>query len=193
MDDLPTGQFRFVALDVETSCGNSASICQIGLACVDASNAIQTWSSYVDPLMPFAPFNIELTGIDATTVQNAPTFAQIWPHILPLLSQNPVVQHSSFDENAIKAACKTHALPTPHLVWHDSVRIARTAWPELKGNGGHGLGNLKQVLNLSFNHHDAGEDARAAAMVVLHAETHMNAEFYRLTPNRTAFQHSFTF
>lgn len=41
---------------------------------------------------------------------------------------------------------------------------------ELKGNGGHGLANLKQVLNLDFHHHDAGEDARAAAMVVLRAQ-----------------------
>ena len=40
----------------------------------------------------------------------------------------------------------------------------------MKGNGGHGLGKLKQVLNLDFHHHDAGEDARAAAMVVLRAQ-----------------------
>ncbi|WP_342713966.1 hypothetical protein [Loktanella salsilacus] len=49
------------------------------------------------------------------------------------------------------------------------MTIARAAWPELKGNGGHGLANLKQELGLDFDHHDAGEDARAAAMVVLRA------------------------
>ena len=193
MDDLPAGKFRFIALDVETSCGNSASICQIGLACVDDNNAIQTWSSYVDPLMPFAPFNTELHGISAQTVKNAPTFAQLWPAIQPLLSQNPLVQHSNFDKHAIIAACETHILPTPQLTWHDSVRIARSAWPELKGNGGHGLANLKQVLNLSFKHHDAGEDARAAALVVIHAETQTRQEFHRLTPNKAAFQHAFSF
>ena len=45
--------------------------------------------------------------------------------------------------------------------WSDSVAIARKAWPDLRGNGGHGLGNLKKVLGLNFRHHDAGEDARA--------------------------------
>ena len=47
----------------------------------------------------------------------------------------------------------------------------------MKGNGGHGLANLKRTLNLEFRHHDAGEDARAAAMVVLHAEAHLRLPF----------------
>lgn len=58
----------------------------------------------------------------------------------------------------------------PAWHWQDSVTVARKAWPELKGNGGHGLASLKGHLGLSFDHHDAGEDARAAAEVVLHAE-----------------------
>ncbi len=50
------------------------------------------------------------------------------------------------------------------------MQIARRAWPEFSGNGGHGLAHLKQALALDFVHHDAGEDAKAAAMVVLRAE-----------------------
>lgn len=166
---LPDGDFQFIALDVETANADSASICQIGIACVGHDNNIQTWSAYVDPQMPFAPFNIELHGIGPDTVEGAQSFKQLWPDMLPLLSRHPMVQHSRFDEKAINAACKAHRLLRPRLNWHDSVTIARAAWPELKGNGGHGLANLKQVLGLDFHHHDAGEDARAAAMVVLHA------------------------
>ena len=47
----------------------------------------------------------------------------------------------------------------------------------MKGNGGQGLANLKRTLNLEFHHHDAGEDARAAALVVLHAEKHLSMPF----------------
>ncbi|MGR3712893.1 MAG: 3'-5' exonuclease [Shimia sp.] len=167
---LPNGDFQFIALDAETACGDSASICQIGIACVAVDNTIQTWSTYVDPLMPFAPFNIELHGIGPNTVRNAPSFAQIWPQMMPLLLRHHMVQHSRFDEKAIDAACRANNMPSPRLTWHNSVSIARQAWPELKGNGGHGLANLKQVLGLDFHHHDAGEDARAAALVVLHAQ-----------------------
>ena len=153
---MPNGDFRFIALDVETACGDSASICQIGIACVGFDDTIQTWSIYVDPQMSFAPFNVELHGIG--------------PAMLPLLSRHPMVQHSRFDEHAINAACDLNGLPRPRLSWQNSVSIARAAWPELKGNGGHGLANLKQFLNLDFHHHDAGEDARAAALVVLRAQ-----------------------
>lgn len=73
------------------------------------------------------------------------------------------------------------------------MTIARTAWPELKGNGGHGLANLKQHLRLEFQHHDAGEDARAAALVVLRAEAEMSKPFEQITSNSTAFQLSFSF
>ncbi len=40
----------------------------------------------------------------------------------------------------------------------------------MRANGGYGLANLKSVLVLDFKHHDAGEDARAAAEVVLLAK-----------------------
>lgn len=50
----------------------------------------------------------------------------------------------------------------------------------MKGNGGHGLANPKRTLNLQFHHHDAGEDARAAAMVVLHAKLHLRLPFEEL-------------
>ncbi|PWK61977.1 hypothetical protein C7455_1012 [Roseicyclus mahoneyensis] len=61
-------------------------------------------------------------------------------------------------------------MPVPQWAWRDSVHVARAAWPELRGNGGHGLARLKKHLGLTFEHHDAGEDARAAAEVVLRAE-----------------------
>ncbi len=85
--------------------------------------------------------------------------------------RGPVVyQHSSFDRGAIMAACRAAGLSEPDWDWRDSVQVARRAWPDLRGNGGHGLASLKAHLGLSFEHHDAGEDARAAAEVVLHAE-----------------------
>ena len=69
-------------------------------------------------------------------------------------------------------------------MWFDSVKIARKTWPEFKGKGGHGLGHLKTALGLEFQHHDAGEDARAAAEVVLKAETVMGAKINMLGTSR---------
>lgn len=166
---FPKGPFRFFALDVETANHDRGSICQIGVACVRPDNSITTWVTHVDPLVERWVFTW-LHGISAGTVQGAPTFAEVLPVLQDALNGATVYQHSGFDRSAVAAACGNCGLPVPPWDWRDSVHVARTAWPELRGNGGHGLASLKQHLGLEFEHHDAGEDARAAAEVVLRAE-----------------------
>ncbi|PTV93647.1 exonuclease [Rhodobacter aestuarii] len=166
---FPEGPFRFFALDVETANNDRGSICQIGVACVRPDNSIETWVTYVDPQVERWVFTY-LHGISARTVQGAPTFAEVLSVLREALNGGTVYQHSGFDRSAIAAACGNCGLPTPQWDWRDSVHVARAAWPELRGNGGHGLASLKQHLGLVFEHHDAGEDARAAAEVVLRAE-----------------------
>lgn len=175
--DLPSGHFRFIALDVETACSDAASICQIGIACVRPDNRIETFATLVNPRMPFSAFNIQLHGIGPDNVADAPDFRAAFARLAPLLSRHHLIQHSGFDKRAIHAACTATALDATDWQWGDSVRIARRAWPEFIGNGGHGLGHLKKQLGLSFAHHDAGEDARAAAMVVLRAEDRLELSF----------------
>ncbi|WP_246054995.1 exonuclease domain-containing protein [Paracoccus gahaiensis] len=162
---------------METACSDAASICEIGLACVQPDDEIQTFSMLINPRSRFDPFNIRLHGIGPDHVAEAPGFADALEVLLPLLTQHHLVQHSNFDRQAVTAACRSCGIDMPDLRWSDSVMIARRAWPELKGNGGHGLANLKRTLNLRFHHHDAGEDARAAAMVVQHAERHLGLSF----------------
>ncbi|MBW0159506.1 3'-5' exonuclease [Sinorhodobacter sp. B57] len=166
---FPKGPFRFFALDVETANNDRGSICQIGVACVRPDNSIETWMTYVDPQVDRWVFT-SLHGISARTVRGAPTFAEVLPVLRDALNGATVYQHSGFDRSAVSAACGNGGLPIPQWDWRDSVQVARAAWPELRGNGGHGLASLKQHLGLVFDHHDAGEDARAAAEVVLRAE-----------------------
>ncbi|WP_246849443.1 3'-5' exonuclease [Rubellimicrobium arenae] len=169
MPPFPDGPFRFFALDVETANHDRGSICQIGVACVRPDNRIVPWVTYVDPQVDRWAFTY-LHKIGPETVRGAPTFREVLPVLADALRGPVVYQHSGFDRSAIEAACQTCGRPAPEWEWKDSVQVARRAWPELRGNGGHGLASLKARLNLSFQHHDAGEDARAAAQVVLLAE-----------------------
>ena len=134
----------------------------------------------MDPGVAFEAFNTRLHGIDAAAVRGMPSFAAVLEEIRPLLERHTIIQHSNFDRGAIGAACRESGAPAPDWTWVDSVRIARAAWPELTGNGGHGLASLKSHLSLSFQHHDAVEDARAAALVVLRAEAHTGAPFHAI-------------
>lgn len=165
---LPDAPFEFAALDVETANHDRSSICQIGVAFVRNDGSIETWSTYVDPQTTHFVFT-GLHGISARTVAGAPTFAQLLPSLEQALDGLTVYQHSNFDRGAVRAACVAMGRGEPDWTWEDSVMVARRAWPELRGAGGHGLASLKQHLGLVFEHHDAGEDARAAAEVVLRA------------------------
>jgi len=182
--ELPSGNFRFIAVDVETAGYDIASICQIGLAFVGFDGSIATYSAYIDPCTPFANGNTRLHGIDAETVRGAPKFAKMLPQLRMALEAHPLIQHSRFDEKAFDAACKLSNQQILKSVWTNSVAVAREAWPELRGNGGHGLANLKKVLGLHFRHHDAGEDARAAAEVVLKAEASLGRKIRMHRPSQ---------
>ncbi|MDK3019257.1 exonuclease domain-containing protein [Pseudodonghicola flavimaris] len=176
-----SGDYRFIAVDVETANADTSSICQFGLAFVRPDGAIDTLDLLIDPEMYFDSFNTALHGISAATVEDCPGFALVLPPLRPLLARHSLIQHSGFDQRAIAAACRRYGLPTPHFAWHDSLAIARRAWPELRNRGGHGLANLKTHLGLEFTHHHAGEDARAAALVVLRAEAVTGLPFDKLS------------
>ncbi|MDF2231605.1 exonuclease domain-containing protein [Albimonas sp. CAU 1670] len=179
---VPAAAYRFVALDVETACGPVSSICQIGLACVRHDGGIESWSTFVDPGAGVAFTNTWLHGIGRAHVAGAPAFPDALDLLAPLLGRQPLIQHSGFDSRTVAAACALAGREAPAWLWLDSVRIARAAWPEFKGNGGHGLGHLKKALALDFLHHDAEEDARAAAQVVLKAEERLGLPFDAIAP-----------
>ena len=178
--DFIDRDYRFVAIDVETANGNRHSICQVGMAMVAHDGRVDTHGFFVDPDEPFHSFNSQLHGIDADTVRGSPRFAGALAPLRPFLERHALIQHSNFDKMAFDAACARGNLAPLTSAWSDSVRIARKAWPELRGQGGHGLGNLKKVLNLNFRHHDAVEDAWAAAQVVLLAEERTGQGFAEL-------------
>ena len=169
-NDLFLETYRFLAIDVETANNSKDSICQIGIAMVPTDGQIRTAGILVDPEQAFDAFNTKLHGIDQSKVTGAFTFEVVLEALRPFLERHILIQHSNFDKQAFDSACLKYGIPQLSSNWVDSVRIARNAWPELKGNGGHGLASLKEHLGLIFEHHDAEEDARATAQVTILAE-----------------------
>ena len=161
----------FIAVDVETANADPGSICQIGFARFAGGTLIDNWSWLIHPQTYFSAGNIRVHGIRPGHVSHAPDWGQVHDAVAELLTDRIVVSHSSFDVTALSRAAEAIGGTPITARWLDSVRIARRAFPELRGAGGHGLAHLKTVLGLSFAHHDAGEDARAAGWVVEAAVT----------------------
>ena len=159
----------FNCIDVETANSSPASICQIGLVLVRSAEVFDTWQSLVNPAARFSAGNIAVHGITADDVCEGPRLPAVWDGLRELTQGVPLVCHSWFDRNALTRAAEQHGLPQLSVEWVDSSSIVRQTWPDRYGKRGYGLANLSIDFNIRFRHHDALEDARAAALVTLEA------------------------
>jgi DNA polymerase III subunit epsilon len=158
----------FAAVDVETANEDMSSICQIGVAVFQNGELNEQWTTLVNPETWFNPVNVEIHGIDEEKVTGAPTFPDVLPRLRQLLDHRVVACHSPFDRGAIHRACDAAALAAPACRWLDTARVARRAWREPKPES-FGLADVCDWIGYHFRHHDALEDAKAAAHVLLAA------------------------
>ena len=159
----------FNAIDVETANADRASICQIGIVQVRNGTLGKEWSTLVDPEDWFDPWNVSIHGIDRKAVKGAPTLPDLHAEMTRWLGDAVVVSHTSFDRVALERAVAKYSLPQLEAVWLDSARVARRAWPDKFGSRGYGLKKLAEHFGVEFEHHDALEDAKAAAQILLKA------------------------
>ncbi len=96
-----------------------------------------------------------------------PTLPTVWADLASRLREHVLVSHTSFDRVALERARVLYSLAELHAIWLDSAKITRRAWPEIFGRRGYSLGNVASELGIEFRHHDALEDARAAAEIVI--------------------------
>jgi len=159
---------NFVAVDVETANSDISSICQFGIARYRNSLLECEWESHVNPETYFDFINTSIHGIDETTVEGAPTLPEIADLIARFLKDQTVLCHTHFDRVAVQRAFDAYDIAPPQCTWLDTARVARRAWKEFASDG-YGLGSVCAALGYQFDHHDALEDAKAAAHVFLEA------------------------
>lgn len=158
----------FVAIDVETANADMASICQLGIAQFKQGALTEEWKTYVDPEDYFDGLNVSIHGIDEDTVEGAPTFRETLETLRTYLHGNVVVCHTHFDRVALNQASQRYEACAPECIWLDSARVARRTWHECAWSG-YGLLKVCEIIGYTFKHHDALEDAKAAAQVLLAA------------------------
>ena len=159
---------NFVAIDIETANPDMASICQVGVVKYTDGKLIEEWSSLINPEDYFDGFNVRIHGIRENDVAGSPTFPEIAEVLSGFLTGNVSVCHTHFDRVSLGRSFARYKLQELETVWLDSARVARRTWKECASSG-YGLANVCQLIGYEFKHHDALEDAKAAAQVVLAA------------------------
>ena len=159
----------FNSIDVETANADRASICQIGIVHVLDGDITDHWKTLIDPEDWFDPWNVSIHGINENDVRNCPNLPDVHGDLHSRLRGSVLVSHTSFDRVALERAVTRYKLEQLQVTWLDSARVARRAWPESYAIRGWGLKNIAKDLGISFTHHDAVEDARVAAEIMLQA------------------------
>lgn len=160
---------NFTAIDFETANGSPASPCAVGLSKVREGKIVDELALLFRPPWPhdwFAAGNVQVHGITAEAVADAPEFAEAITEILLFLEDDTLVAHNAgFDMKVFSSAAAEVKFDLPNFRYACSLQMARKTYhldsyrlPAVAYAAGHE----------DFSHHDALADADACARIVLH-------------------------
>ena len=156
---------RYIVFDVETPNHLNNRMSAIGVSVVEDGEIRDSFFSYVDPEQEFDWFNTQLTGIDESTVADAPTFAELWPSLEPLFSSGVLVAHNAtFDLGVLKKCLAAYDIEWQRAApFCCTVQIGRRLLPGIS----HKLDCMCAYYGLELHHHQADSDSAAAAELLL--------------------------
>lgn len=157
----------FVAIDFETANSLRTSVCSIGIVQVKSGKIKEEIHTLINPLSEFHYYNTKIHGITEDMVMSAPTFEEFWPDFKEFIENQTIIAHNaSFDISVLRASLNNFHESYPNFQYGCSYQIAKKIWPNLYN---HKLSTVANYLGISLKHHDALEDARAAALITLEA------------------------
>jgi len=160
----------FIAIDYETANGDYLSACALGVTFVEKGNVLETIQTFIKPPAEFSsfdPFNMMIHKIEPGQVKDAPTFETVWEAIAKFHSKNnvPFVCHySGFDIRVTEALLKYYEITFTEISFYDTFSMAKKIWPQFSN---HKLDTLANEFKIKLNHHNAGSDAEACALIAL--------------------------
>lgn len=158
----------FTAIDFETATRSYNSACSVAVVEVRGGVAVDSYYTLIRPPgLRFSADNIDIHGITPEMVEGERDFPKIWPELEPYLRGKIVIAHNApFDMGVLQASLAANRLTPPPFYQCCTVQIARRAWPELPN---HKLNTVGGFLGIAFHHHDALEDAKVCAAILLAA------------------------
>lgn len=159
---------KFIAMDFETANYLHHSACAIGLVFVDDNQIVEEYYSLIRPETAFSEKNIAVHGIYPRDVIDAPKFPDIWEDIRLFFEAWPLViaHNMRFDYKILAGTLRYYQLTTPRIMTLDTVLTSRHF---LKGQvRNNRLNTLAEYYQIPLRHHDALDDARACAKILIH-------------------------
>src|SRR6478752_6178302 len=158
----------FTAIDFETANGFRGSPCSVGLTKVRGGRIVEEASWLMRPPSGYDSFdhnNVRIHGITAADVAGAPRFGDLFPEIGAFIGDDVLVAHNAaFDLGVIRSALEVSGLPGPAYDYVCTVMLSRRCYSLVSNS----LPFAAEEAGVPLvNHHDAAEDARACAGILI--------------------------
>ncbi|MGF7046008.1 DNA polymerase-3 subunit epsilon [Paenibacillus sp. DS2015] len=155
----------FVAIDFETANANRSSACSLGLVEVQGGIITSEHVWLIDPEQPFDYRNIQIHGITESMICGMPTFHELWPTLEPLLQGKQVVAHNaSFDMSVLRYCLDKAVVDYPTFQYFCTYLLSKKM---LRNVSSYKLNVIAEHYDIPLNHHEALDDARACAKILL--------------------------
>lgn len=167
----------FTAIDFETANGSSASACSVGLVKVSDGKVVDELSWLIKPPAGHDEFwqgNIRIHGIEPWQVLDAPEWHELNAEFTEFVADDWLVAHNAgFDIGVLRACCETEGCAVPNLNYLCSLQVARRTYHL----DSYRLPVAAMAAGFEdFSHHDALDDARACAAIMVHAAKRHEAD-----------------
>lgn len=167
---------NFIAFDFETASAKRFSACSLALTIVRNSQIQDEFYTLINPQAPFFWRNVQVHGIHEQDVQNAPTFPAVWEHIHEFFTPDKLViaHNATFDNSVLKNTLSHYGIQLPRYQTLDTLKTSRQLFPSLPN---HKLNTVCEAFNIDLHHHhNALDDARACAEILLYQEAHFGPQ-----------------
>ena len=158
----------FTAIDFETANGFRGSPCAVGLTKVRGGRIVEEASWLMRPPQNHDHFdyhNVRIHGIRAADVAGQPRFGDLFPEIGAFIGDDVLAAHNAaFDMGVIRSALEVSGLPGPAYDYVCTVMLSRRCYSLVSNS----LPFAAEEAGVPLvNHHDAAEDARACAGILI--------------------------
>lgn len=158
----------FTAIDFETANGFRGSPCSVGLTKVRGGVIVEEASWLMRPPENHDTFdyhNVRIHGIRAEHVAARPRFGDLFPEIGAFIGDDILAAHNAaFDLGVIRSGLEVSGLPGPAYDYVCTVMLSRRCYSLVSNS----LPFAAEEAGVPLvNHHDAAEDARACAGILI--------------------------
>ncbi|TLM72504.1 exonuclease domain-containing protein [Pseudarthrobacter sp. NamB4] len=158
----------FTAIDFETANGFRGSPCAVGLTKVRGGRIVEEASWLMRPPRNHDHFdyhNVRIHGIRAEDVAGHPRFGELFPEIGAFIGDDILAAHNAaFDLGVIRSGLEVSGLPGPAYDYVCTVMLSRRCYSLVSNS----LPFAAEEAGVPLvKHHDAAEDARACAGILI--------------------------